>query len=134
MHIRDYVDDGTIRFRTNHREKYHRIRDKDEYGLFSNVVEILYTAFAIGFYYNQQKDITADAINHANLMSFDRNVKEIMALLTLSRHKEEITSSKDLWSIVGRYAEYGIDVLYNKLEENHWSPVIDDLVLSNEGE
>lgn len=128
MNISDVINDGSIKFKSNRRDShYYPIKEKDQFGLFNNVSDIFYASFAIGFNFNKQKELLTDSINHVNLFNMDKKQKELMASLVLSRHSDEISNSKELWSIVERYAEYGVEVLHESLKRNHWVPVIDDL-------
>jgi hypothetical protein len=114
----DFIDDaGNVKFKSAFRDSmYYVIRDKDKTHLFKGISSIFYTAFAIGYHFDKQLDIAPKSINHVNLVSLDRGIKELMVKLILKR-KKEIIDSKDLWREVEKYAEYGIQVLFNSLKE-----------------
>lgn len=110
--INEFIDAGNVKFRSAFRESmYFVIRDKDESGLFKSISHLFYVAFAIGYHFDKQSDIKKNAINHVNLVSFDRDIKELMARLILKKDST-ITDSKKLWKEVEKYAEYGIEVLF----------------------
>jgi len=99
--------------------KYHVLRDQDESGLFGQreaVREIFCMAFAIGYYFNEQKPIGKGSINHVNIVSLDLEFKQLATLLILKR-KPDITDPKELWKEIEIYAEYGIEVLFNSWKD-----------------
>jgi hypothetical protein len=115
--IESFVDAGNIKFKSAFRDSmYEVIEKKDETGLLKGKSKIFYTAFAIGYHFNKTEPIAKKSINHVNLVSFDRDIKELMVVLILKRHPK-IKDSKELWSLVEQYAEYGIQVLFNTLKE-----------------
>ncbi len=123
-----FVDAGNIKFRTNFRESmYYILRDKDQTGLFSSISDIFYNAFAIGYHFEKQEEIAPHSINHVNLVSLDRSVKELMVKLIVKR-KPYMNDSKELWKEVEMYAEYGIQVLFNSWKKNNHMLEIDDLL------
>lgn len=128
-----FVDAGNIKFRSAHRDSmYHYIRENDNYNLFSKdgagMTGLFNTAFSIGYHFDEQRPIdNKNAINHVNLVSIDRDTKELMTLLILKR-KPEIEEAKDLWSEVEKYAEYGIQVLYNAFKNNGNKLIIDSIL------
>jgi hypothetical protein len=108
---------GNVKFRSAYRDSmYFVIKDKDETGLLSGPSNIFYVAFAIGYHFNKQEEIAKKAINHVNLVSLDIGIKELMARMVLKK-KPEINNPEDLWKEVEKYAEYGIQVLFNTLQE-----------------
>jgi len=114
-----FVDAGNVKFKSAFRDSmYFVIRQKDETGLLGGLPELFYAAFAIGYHFNKQETIAKKSINHVNLVSLERSVKEMMVLLVLKR-KPNITEPKDLWREVETYAEYGIQVLFNAWKKNN---------------
>jgi len=127
MNIEKYVDVGNVKFRSGHRDSmYFVLRDKDDSKLFSSIPSIFYTAFAIGYHFDRFSDIPPKAINHINLVSMDREIKELMVILMLKRFQD--MDPKDLWKKVEMYAEYGIEVLFNHWKENKNSIILDQLI------
>lgn len=128
-----FVDAGNTKFRSAYRDSmYHVIREKDQYRLFTKdnagITGLFNTAFSIGYHFDKQTPIdTKNAINHVNLVSIDRSVKELMALLVLKR-KPDIDEPKDLWAEVEMYAEYGIQVLFNSFKEKDDRVVISSIL------
>ena len=123
-----FVDAGNIKFKTNYRDSmYNVLKEKDESGLFTRTSEIFYDAFAIGYHFDETVPIAPHTINHVNLVSLDRDVKELMAQLVLKR-KADIEDPKKLWKEVEMYAEYGIQVLFKSWETNHKMLNIDDIL------
>ena len=117
VEVEEYIGAGNIKFRTAYRESmYFRIRDQDKTRLFSNLPKIFYAAFAIGYHFNKKTSIASKSINHVNLVSLDRDVKELMVRLVMKRNPE-LKSPKDLWREVEKYAEYGIQVLFDAWKE-----------------
>lgn len=113
-----FVEAGNIKFRTSFRDSVYKvIESRDQSGLFNGPTLIFYVAFSIGYHFNKQMLIGRGAINHVNLVSMDRGIKELMAQLILKR-KPQVKESKELWEEVEKYAEYGIQVLHNSLTEN----------------
>lgn len=131
-----FVDAGNIKFRSVYRDSmYHVIREKDHYRLFTKdnagITGLFNTAFSIGYHFNKQTPIDKkNSINHVNLVSIDRSVKELMVLLVLKR-KPEINNPKDLWAEVGMYAEYGIKVMFNSFKNNSDKIVISSILEPN---
>ncbi len=114
-----FVDAGNIKFRSAFRDSmYAVIKEKDESGLFNGPSDIFYVSFAIGYHFNKQIEIASKSINHVNLVSLDRGIKELMVQLILKRNPK-IEDSKKLWSEVEKYAEYGIQILYNSWKEKN---------------
>lgn len=136
-----FLDAGNIKFRTNFRDSmYHPLRDGDktrldggqeEDGLFSNITHLFCDAFAIGYHFNKNVDIAPNSTNHVNLVSMDRDVKELMAHLVLKR-KPDISDPKELWKEVNTYAEYGIQVLFNSWKKNNKILDINDILESSD--
>ena len=132
-----FVDAGNIKFRSVYRDSmYHVIREKDHYRLFTKdnagITGLFNTAFSIGYHFDGQKPIDKkNAINHVNLVSIDRSVKELMVLLILKR-KPEINDPKNLWAEVEMYAEYGIRLMFNSFIDNGNKLVINSILESNE--
>ncbi len=126
-----FVDAGNIKFRSTYRDSmYHVIREKDHYGLFTKnigITALFNTAFSIGYHFDKQTPIIdrPNLVNHVNLVSIDRGVKELMVQLVLKR-KPDIDNPKDLWAEVGMYAEYGIQVMFNSFKDSG-----DKLVISS---
>jgi hypothetical protein len=127
--IDSYLDAGNIKFRSNFRDSmYHVLREKDktkligededEDGLLSNITNLFCNAFAIGYHFNKAVDIAPNSTNHVNLVSIDRDIKELMVHLILKRHPD-MTDPKELWKEVNRYSEYGIQVLFNSWNEKN---------------
>lgn len=128
--IEEFVDAGNIKFRTKHRESiYYVLRDDDMTGLFSSISDTFYTAFAIGYHFESKEEIAPKSINHVNLVSFDRGVKELMVQLILKR-EPNIDDPKELWKQVEMYAEYGIQVLFNNWKKNYKMLEIEDIIES----
>ncbi len=120
MKIEEFIDAGNIKFRSAYRDSmYFVIKEKDDTGLLVGMSEMFYVTFAIGYHFNQQVEIAPKSINHVNLVSLDRDIKELMVRLVLKR-KPQITDAKELWKEVETYAEYGIQVLYNSWKENNF--------------
>jgi hypothetical protein len=88
---------------------------------------VFYIAFSIGYHFNQQASLTKGSINHVNLVSFDRDIKELMVKLVLNRNPN-IDDPKELWSNVETYAEYGVQVLYNSWKKNNKMIELDSIV------
>ena len=112
--VSNFVENvGNIKFFTSYRESmYFEIREKDKSGTFgTGLSNIFYCAFSIGYHFDKEEDKKRGSINHVNLISLDKSVKELMTLLILKRYPD-IKSPKELWKKVERYAEYGIQVLY----------------------
>ncbi len=122
MNTELYIEDaGNVKPRSAYRDSmYAVIKNQDKSGLFSvkGMTKLFYTAFAIGYHFNKKEQIAKGAINHVNLVSFDRNIKELMVLLILKR-KPDIESPKELWKEVSEYAEYGIQVLFDSWKTNN---------------
>jgi len=119
MKIGDFIDDiGNVKFRTAFRDSmYSVLKSKDESGIFNNLGHIFYTAFSIGYHFDKQVEIARKSINHVNLVSLkERDMKELIVVLVLKR-KQDIKNPKDLWREVEKYAEYGIQVLFNSWKE-----------------
>lgn len=115
---------------------YHVIREKDNYRLFTKnnagITGLFNTAFSIGYHFDKQTPIDKkNSINHTNLVSIDRSVKELMVLLVLKR-KPEINDPKDLWSEVEMYAEYGIKVMFNSFKDKGNKLIINSILEPNE--
>ncbi len=147
MEIEKFKRVGNIKFRTNYRESmYWKLRDtdfsrlesstakKDEGGVFSSLNDIFSTAFAIGYHFDKQLPVTRmgklTPVNHVNLVSFVDNrseVADLMVILILKR-KPEITNPKILWAEVEKYAEYGIKVLFNSIQDKKNILEIDDII------
>jgi len=126
-----FTDAGNIKFRSAYRESmYFKMRDDDQSGLFSSISEMFYTAFAIGYHFDKQEEIAKKSINHVNLVSLDRDIKELMVRLILKR-KGDIDTPKDLWKEVEKYAEYGIQVLFNTWKDNNNSVVVESILEPN---
>jgi hypothetical protein len=126
--IDDFVEAGNIKFRTNYRDSiYNILKEGDESGLFKSSSEVFYIAFSIGYHFNQQASLTKGSINHVNLVSFDRDIKELMVKLVLNRNPN-IDDPKELWSNVETYAEYGVQVLYNSWKKNNKMIELDSIV------
>jgi hypothetical protein len=109
---------GNQKFRSAYRDSmYFVIRKKDKTGVFDNLPNLFYTSFAIGYHFNKQEEIASKAINHVNLVSLkERPIKQLMAFLVMKRH-QNLTKPKEVWKEVEKYAEYGIQVLYNSWKE-----------------
>ncbi len=118
--IEPFIEDaGNVKFRSCFRDSmYAVLRKKDKTGLFGSVSEIFYTAFAIGYHFNKKTPLSKKPINHVNLVSFDRDIKELMVMLILKKNPS-ISKPKELWSEVEQYAEYGIQVLYDNWKEKN---------------
>lgn len=117
VEVEEYIGAGNIKFRTAYRESmYFRIRDQDKTGLFSNMPKLFYAAFAIGYHFNKKTKIASKSINHVNLVSLDRDIKELMVRLVIKRNSR-LKDPKDLWREVEQYAEYGIQVLFDAWKE-----------------
>jgi len=127
VEIEEYIDAGNIKFKTVFRESmYFRIRDSDKTGLFSNMSMIFYSAFAIGYHFNKKTPIASKSINHVNLVSLDRDIKELIIRLVLKRNLE-LKNPKDLWREVEQYAEYGIQVIFDAWKEKEILDIADIL-------
>ena len=109
---------------------YFKMRDDDQSGLFTSISEMFYTAFAIGYHFDKQEEIAKKSINHVNLVSLDRDIKELMVRLILKK-KGDIYDPKNLWKEVEKYAEYGIQVLFNTWKDNNNSVVVESILESN---
>lgn len=119
MNVDSYIDAGNVKFRSAFRDSmYFVIRDKDQSGLFGSISKIFYTAFAIGYHFDKKEEIAKKSINHVNLVSLDRGIKELMVRLVLKR-KPNIENPKDLWKEVEKYAEYGIQILFETWKKNN---------------
>ena len=115
--IFEFVEAGNIKFKTSERESmYQHLRENDETGLFTNLGDIFYTAFSIGYHFDDKKELKKGAINHVNLVSIPQEIRELMVILVLKRNPK-ITNPKELWKDVELYAEYGINVLFNSWKE-----------------
>jgi len=113
------IDAGNIKFKTVFIESmYHRIMKTDQTGLFSNkpMQKLFYSAFAVGYHFNRKTPIATKSTNHVNLVSFSRDVKELMIRLVLKR-SPELKNPKELWHEVEQYAEYGIQVIFDAWKE-----------------
>ena len=128
MNTDNFLEVGNIKFRSFYRDSMYKvIEKKSETGIFEGPSLIFYVAFAIGYHFNKQEKIKPKAINHVNLISLDREIKEIMIKLILKRNPK-ITNSKELWKEVEIYAEYGIQVLYDSLQERDFELNLDKLI------
>ncbi|WP_048063317.1 hypothetical protein [Methanococcoides burtonii] len=129
-----FVDAGNVKFLSAYRDSmYHVIREKDHYGLFkkTGITGLFNTAFSIGYHFDEQTPIDRkNAINHVNLVSIDRSVKELMVLLVLKR-KPQINDPKYLWAEVEMYAEYGIQVMFNTFKNKNDKLVISSILENN---
>ena len=105
---------------------YFLMRDKDKTGLFNSISEMFYAAFAVGYHFNKQEPLGKKPINHVNLVSFDRDIKELMATLILKKNPD-IDDPKKLWREAEVYAEYGIQVIFNAWKKNEVL-VISDII------
>ena len=115
--VESFVDAGNIKFKTAFRDSmYEVIEKKDETGLLKGKSKIFYTAFSVGYHFDKKEPIAKKSINHVNLISFDRDIKELMVILILKRNPK-IKDPKELWGLVEQYAEYGIQVLFNSWKE-----------------
>ena len=132
-----FTDAGNVKFHSAYRDSmYHVIRDKDHYRLFTKdnagITGLFNTAFSIGYHFDEQTPIDRkNSINHVNLVSIKRSVKELMVLLVLKR-KPEIIDPKDIWEEVEMYAEYGIKVMFNSFIDNGNRLVINSILEPNE--
>jgi len=132
-----FLDAGNIKFRTNFRDSmYHALREGDrtrlegqeeEDGLFSSMTDLFCDAFAIGYHFNKSEDIAPNSTNHVNLVSIDRDIKELLVHLVLKR-KPEISDPKELWKEVNKYSEYGIQVLFNSWKKNNRNLDLKDIL------
>lgn len=119
MNFKDF-EDFQKKFRTNHRDDmYHVIREKDQTGMFSSVVNTFLMAFAMGFHLKRREPLRSGAINHVNASNTTVDQQDVIILLMLNRHPE-ITTSDELWSMVEEYAEGGIIALYDSLSISEW--------------
>lgn len=127
VNIDSFIDVGNLKFRSAFRDSmYFVIRDKDKSGLFNNMAKIFYTAFSIGYHFEKKESIAKKSINHVNLVSLDRSIKELLVRLILKR-KPNIENPKELWKDVETYAEYGIQILFESWKENNILDI--DLIL-----
>ena len=130
MNIDKFLD-GNIKFRSFYRDSMYKvIENKDKSGLFNGPSSIFYTAFAIGYHFDKQDQIKPKAINHTNLVSLDREIKELMIRLILKR-KPKLNEPKELWKEVETYAEYGIQVLFEALKNKNYELDISEILEKN---
>jgi len=128
--IEKFVDAGNVKFRSCYRDSiYNLIKDKDNTRLFNSISEMFYVAFSIGYHFNKNEKLGAKPINHVNLVSLDRDIKELMVHLILKRNPN-ITDPKELWKEVETYAEFGIQVLHDAWKNNNYL-VIANILESN---
>jgi len=128
MNSDKFLETGNIKFKSFYRDSMYKvIEKKDKTGIFEGPSLIFYVAFAIGYHFDKQEKIKPKSINHVNLVSLNRDIKEIMIKLILKR-KSQITDPKDLWKEVETYAEYGIQILYDALQKKEFEIDLNKLI------
>ena len=109
-------------------EMYHKIRAAEKKEKGTNLLidnHVLYnTAFAIGYHFNEQKDPGTTAFINVNVM--DREIKDLMVRLILKR-KPELDAWKDVWGEIEKYAEGGIQILYDNWKERKMADIAEIL-------
>lgn len=122
--VATFIDEASaFKLSTAFREEmYFRIREaekkEDKPNLLTDNHTLYYTAFAIGYHFdNNPKEVLKSSIAFINVNAINREIAELMVRLVLKR-KPEIDDSRELWSEIEKYAECGIQILYDNWKEN----------------
>jgi hypothetical protein len=118
--------DVKYKFKTQYRDIYHMIQEKEKSGIFVSMVDLFLVAFSIGYRLDRfEKPVKAT--NHVNLVNVPSDARELIIHLITERYPV-LSTADEVWSKAEEYAEAGIGILFDSLESTGYILDIDDIM------